>query len=265
MTPYIYTIQDLAQQLGIKEGTLRRQAIRYGLPESLTTPQARTLVAPYATPRTGRPPRTVQAAEQFMASTSTSSSTATSAAAATSSPTQNVQVNVYTPDNAQDIRHLPDNSPTNPGQTPDKPTTTPRWRGNTPQATPQHPTTAPAGAVVRVARSEAVLVLLFLSVAAWQVLNTAEVVAWAGGQGFTATWRAIMFAAPVQLAALLLTIHNGSRAYLAAFAGFEFSVNMLHYRPWQAPTWEIWAVAILLSAFIAFTIFSFSEIFARKQ
>jgi len=75
----------------------------------------------------------------------------------------------------------------------------------------------------------------------------------------------IVFAVAVQFTGLIMTIHKGSKDYLVAFAVIEFFINMLYYAPWSNPDaeFDVWAINIIISAAIAFTIFSYAELFAK--
>lgn len=75
----------------------------------------------------------------------------------------------------------------------------------------------------------------------------------------------IVFAVAVQFTGLIMTIHKGSKDYLVAFAVIEFFINMLYYAPWSNPDagFDVWAIDIIISAAIAFTIFSYAELFAK--
>lgn len=74
---------------------------------------------------------------------------------------------------------------------------------------------------------------------------------------------AVIFAFAVDCAALVLTIHKGTLAYLVGFALFHFLVNLhFHY----TLSGESWRVAdVLLSAVVAFSNFSYSDLFTSKN
>lgn len=73
------------------------------------------------------------------------------------------------------------------------------------------------------------------------------------------------FAFAVQFTALLLTIRKGNKSYLQGFAMCEFCINLLYYRPWSGGVGGTDAAAqVLLSAVIAFTIYSYAELFTDK-
>ena len=77
----------------------------------------------------------------------------------------------------------------------------------------------------------------------------------------------VVFAIAVQFTGLIMTIHSGRKAYLIGFALVEFLTNMLYYAPWSDPstTCDIWAIDIIISAAIAFTILSYAELFAASK
>ncbi|MEZ5044106.1 MAG: hypothetical protein R2828_29705 [Saprospiraceae bacterium] len=77
----------------------------------------------------------------------------------------------------------------------------------------------------------------------------------------------VVFAIAVQFTGLIMTIHSGRKAYLIGFALVEFLTNMLYYAPWSEPsiTYDIWAIDIIISAAIAFTILSYAELFAASK
>jgi len=77
----------------------------------------------------------------------------------------------------------------------------------------------------------------------------------------------MVFAVAVQFTGLIMTIHKGSKYYLTGFALIEFLINMLYYAPWTDPEagFDIWAIDTIISAAIAFTIFSYAEILAESK
>lgn len=75
-----------------------------------------------------------------------------------------------------------------------------------------------------------------------------------------------LFAFSVQFTALLMTIKTNQTKYLLGFAFVEFIINILYYEPWEKgndPTY--WATVIVVSAAIAFTIFSYSKMLVEKD
>jgi hypothetical protein len=83
------------------------------------------------------------------------------------------------------------------------------------------------------------------------------------------------YALSIQFTGLAMTLYKGNLAYLRAFAVAEFAINLLHYRPWAhceliegvsvCGGAEEWTRSVLLSALIAFTIYSYVEIFAARR
>ena len=95
--------------------------------------------------------------------------------------------------------------------------------------------------------------------------NTKEVVLWADKESTFV--ESLLYAGSIQFTALLMTLHRGGRVYLLIFAVLEFGVNMIHYRPWdkEGTGIDVWVIDILLSFAIAFSIYSYSEIFTTKR
>jgi hypothetical protein len=101
-----------------------------------------------------------------------------------------------------------------------------------------------------------------------QMNHTAQVV---GGEWLQA-WA---YALSIQFTGLAMTLYKGNLGYLRAFAVAEFAINLLHYRPWAhceliegvsvCGGFEEWTRSVLLSALIAFTIYSYVEIFAARR
>ncbi|WP_367390136.1 hypothetical protein [Lewinella sp. LCG006] len=101
-----------------------------------------------------------------------------------------------------------------------------------------------------------------------QMNHTAQVV---GGEWLQA-WA---YALSIQFTGLAMTLYKGNLGYLRAFAVAEFAINLLHYRPWAhcelikgvsvCGGFEEWTRSLLLSALIAFTIYSYVEIFAARR
>lgn len=99
-----------------------------------------------------------------------------------------------------------------------------------------------------------------------QIVNTATVVQSAEqADGTMALVHSWAFAVAVQFTGLALTLYKGRLRYLQLFALAEFGINLLYFRPWSGGGWESWVTAILLSALIAFTIYSYVEIFAARR
>lgn len=95
----------------------------------------------------------------------------------------------------------------------------------------------------------------------WQMIHTAGLIGrMDAGEPI---WSNYCYAAGVQFTALVLTLHNGGRGYLIGFAAFEFAVNLLYYEPWMVGGHIAWARAILISAGVAFAIYSYSAILTR--
>lgn len=78
-------------------------------------------------------------------------------------------------------------------------------------------------------------------------------------------WTPYAYALAIQFTGLVLTLYKGAWQYLLGFAIAEFCINMLYYRPWATGGLEVWSKAVMLSLLLAFTIFSYSEIFAAMQ
>jgi hypothetical protein len=101
-----------------------------------------------------------------------------------------------------------------------------------------------------------------------QMNHTAQVV---GGEWLQA-WA---YALSIQFTGLAMTLYKGNLGYLRAFAVAEFAINLLYYRPWAhceliegvsvCGGFEEWTRSVLLSALIAFTIYSYVEIFAARR
>jgi hypothetical protein len=116
--------------------------------------------------------------------------------------------------------------------------------------------------------SKDVLLALIAMVSMYVQMNhTAQVV---GGEWLQA-WA---YALSIQFTGLAMTLYKGSLWYLRIFALAEFSINLLHYRPWACELVEgvsvcggaeEWTRSLLLSALIAFTIYSYVEIFAARR
>jgi len=80
---------------------------------------------------------------------------------------------------------------------------------------------------------------------------------------------AAVFAFAVDLAGLIQTIHSRNKAYLQAFAGVHFAMNMLlHIRlamqfNIRMDAW-FWTDTGVLSAVLAFAVYSYGEIFTKE-
>lgn len=98
-----------------------------------------------------------------------------------------------------------------------------------------------------------------------QMEHTASVVSAAGiSEGVSAMISAWAFATAIQFTGLTITLYNGSLLYLKIFGWAEFGINLLYYKPWTGD-WEDWTRAVLLSALLAFSIYSYAEIFAARR
>lgn len=73
------------------------------------------------------------------------------------------------------------------------------------------------------------------------------------------------YAMAVQFTGLAMTLYSGRRVYLVVFGVAEFLINVLYYRPWVTGGPEAWLRDLLLSALIAFTIYSYAEIFTARR
>lgn len=73
------------------------------------------------------------------------------------------------------------------------------------------------------------------------------------------------YALSVQFTGLAMTLYKGELNYLRIFCASEFLINILYYRPWIEFTYEGLGKALLLSALISFTIYSYAEIFAARR
>lgn len=111
------------------------------------------------------------------------------------------------------------------------------------------------------------LYLVYLAALVWQVWHTAAVLVEADTEkGWTAWVSGLLFALSVQFTALLMTIRGGSVWYLRGFAVVEFLFNCAYYEPYRdGASWSDIIVELLISAAIAFTIYSYSELFAQNQ
>lgn len=110
------------------------------------------------------------------------------------------------------------------------------------------------------------LYVVYMAALGWQVWHTAAVLVAADNlQGVWSWVSGLLFALSVQFTALLMTIRSGSVWYLRGFAVVEFLFNVAYYNPFRAgATWIEIVVELLISATIAFTIYSYSELFTRK-
>lgn len=117
---------------------------------------------------------------------------------------------------------------------------------------------------------DAFLFVVFVAALLWQMHHSAGLVMrislieiawmkWLSG---------VLFSFAVQFTALLMTIRKGSKNYLMIFACAEVIINMLYYRPWNYSGNDIatyWATSIIVSLCIAFTIYSYSELFVIEK
>jgi hypothetical protein len=118
-------------------------------------------------------------------------------------------------------------------------------------------------------RSRILLFIVFISALIWQMEHSANIVIRVSLIEYEA-WKitsGILFAFAVQFTALLMTIHSGKKWYLILFAFIEFFINMLYYEPWarEEATMATWSIDLILSAAIAFTIYSYSELFTKQN
>lgn len=117
-------------------------------------------------------------------------------------------------------------------------------------------------------KSEGLLFVVFISALLWQMAHTSALVS--SVSPHESVWYnlglGILFAFAVQFTALLMTIHTGNIWYLKGFAIVDFSIIVLHHSPWQSGA-DIteWAVVGVLAASMAFTIFSYSELFVTTE
>ncbi len=122
------------------------------------------------------------------------------------------------------------------------------------------------------------LYVVYLAALGWQVWHTAAVVVRADSHSPTspqeggvepAVWSwvsGLLFALSVQFTALLMTIRTNSLLYLRGFAVVEFLFNCAYYEPYRAgATWSEIVTELLISAAIAFTIYSYSELFTKTM
>ena len=77
-----------------------------------------------------------------------------------------------------------------------------------------------------------------------------------------------LFGCVAELTALILTIHKGNQNILRAFAFLTFWVNLLYYKVWLGfDGTMLWCTNVLikitLSAFLAFVIYSYGELFTK--
>lgn len=73
----------------------------------------------------------------------------------------------------------------------------------------------------------------------------------------------IFFAFSVQFTGLLLTIYDGKRWYLILFSIIEFLINVVYYQPWKPG--GNYPLTFLISGTIAFTIFSYVDLYAKTR
>jgi len=119
-------------------------------------------------------------------------------------------------------------------------------------------------------RSRVFLFAVFLAAMAFQIQHTTIVaIRLEIGDAAASNWQyalGYLFSFAVQFTALLMTINRGGQAYLVIFAIAEFLVNLIYYRPWHtSDNMERWVTSILISALIAYVIYSYSELFTDKR
>lgn len=112
-------------------------------------------------------------------------------------------------------------------------------------------------------RSQGLVYLVLILAIIWQIDHTAHVV---GAMDSKASiWLDYSFAIGIQLTALLMTIHKGSKHFLIIFAFIEFFINLIYYSPWSTGGMLEWTQALLISGTIAFTIYSYSELITTEK
>ena len=79
-----------------------------------------------------------------------------------------------------------------------------------------------------------------------------------------------LFGGVAELTALILTIHKGNESILKAFAFLTFWINLLYYKVWlDFDGTMLWCtnalIKITLSAFLAFVIYSYGELFTQSK
>ncbi|MEM1323643.1 MAG: hypothetical protein AAGG75_25505 [Bacteroidota bacterium] len=216
------TIPTLAQQLGVKPDSLRRQLRRLDIQThgQLDDEQYRQIIGEYSKPSGRRDPDTVAAAQAIAGQMGLS---------------VNAKLNNKT--------------------TASKGKTTTMAKRRRPAEVQKR------SGIDRALMSRTFLLSVLLLSLVWQMIHTAGLIGrMDAGEPI---WSNYCYAAGVQFTALVLTLHNGGRGYLIGFAAFEFAVNLLYYEPWMVGGHIAWARAILISAGVAFAIYSYSAILTR--
>lgn len=225
-----YTIDGLSKILGVKQDTLKTAAKRMDInmnTEYLRTDDILKIAKTYSKERNGRSSDTVNAAREIL-------SGATPGEQKTDAPA----IKFYNPNKKKKAIAK---------------TVRPQKSSST---------------AVAFFKSEGFLFLVFLAAIGWQVAHTANIEMRVSNESSQMTKIALsyLFAAAVQFTALLMTINTGKIEYLQVFAFIEFVINMIYYEPWNRgndPTY--WLTTIVLSGAIAFTIYSYSELFVNKK
>ncbi len=254
------SVRELATALGVTAEAIRKKLNRMSISitgEKLTPEELSIILQEYAQPHGRRPPETTLAAQRI----------ATDAGIELSGTAPSLEPAPESPKPApapEPLKPAPAPEPLKPAPAPPRPTPAPE------------PAPAPAPKVVhnswidKIFQSRAMLFVVFLAGMMWQIAHTAVVVARADKTQVTdASIQDYLYALAIQFTALLMTVHKGGRYYLISFGVFEFFVNMAYYRPWaqEATKYaiDVWAVDILLSMGIAFSLFSYSELMADKN
>lgn len=257
------SVKALAEALGITTEAIRKKIMRMNIEvgDTLTADDLAIILAEYAQPHGRRPPETTQAALRIAADAGIDLGELPTAA---SSPDDDVEPDRPAPRPAPPTPPAPTPPAPRPAP-PTPPAPTPR---PAPVPTPPLPEPALHSSIIdKVFQSRAMLFLVFLAGMMWQIAHTAVVVARADKTHTdAASLQDYLYALAIQFTALLMTVHKGGRYYLVSFGVFEFFVNMAYYQPWAHKAGiDVWAIDILLSMGIAFSLFSYSELMADKK
>lgn len=120
--------------------------------------------------------------------------------------------------------------------------------------------------IERFIQGKVIILLVLLCAISWQIYHTAKLV---GRLSLDEVWVSnYAFAIATQFTALLMTVHNRQSVnYLRVFAIIEFLINMAYYRPWHGggASLDVWAITLLISGTIAYTIFCYSKLLTTKK
>ncbi len=234
VTMMSFTLKELAEELLLKPDTLRKKLNRsgewYGIDDELPEKLTSEVIQEYAKPAPRRSDETIEAAKQLLGIPGANSFKETKV---DSEPEKPAKINGNKPISLKEEKE--DSAPE----------TKPEPKGKS-------------------KRNHFVTVVLVIAVI-WQMHHSAFVVMeisrmegppWIQIDG-------ILFAFSIQFTALLLTIYEGKRWYLVLFAIIEFLINVVYYQPWEEG--GNYPLTILISGTIAFTIYSYSDLFAKTR